>query len=117
MICQPCIVPEKYITNKSKFTPFLIMQAVCHVYDIRMQQLTGKERKDHIVNARHMAMFVLRRKTDLSFDEIGRLLGNRDHTTAIYGCKKILNERGISNGLDIGEFHKKKYIEVIELLK
>ena len=36
-----------------------------------------------------MAMYVTRTLTDLSFPEIGRAFGNRDHTTVIHAVRKI----------------------------
>ena len=34
-------------------------------------------------------MYLVRRYTDLSFPDIGRLFGNRDHATVQHACKKI----------------------------
>ncbi|HLA19178.1 MAG TPA: helix-turn-helix domain-containing protein, partial [Dehalococcoidia bacterium] len=40
-------------------------------------------------DARHIAMYLLRDDAQLQLKDIGRLLGNRDHSTVIHGCRKI----------------------------
>ena len=37
-------------------------------------------------------MYLVRRYTELSFPDIGRLFGNRDHATVQHACKKIKAE-------------------------
>jgi len=39
--------------------------------------------------ARHVAMWLVRQKTTLSFPEIGREFGNRDHTTVMSGIRRV----------------------------
>ena len=36
-------------------------------------------------------MYLLRKQLNLPFDEIGRLVGDRDHSTIIHGVTKIEN--------------------------
>jgi chromosomal replication initiator protein len=38
---------------------------------------------------RQIGMFLSRKLTKHSFEEIGRFFGNRDHTTVIYAVQKI----------------------------
>jgi chromosomal replication initiator protein len=38
-----------------------------------------------------VAMFLLKKELDLTFVEIGNLLGGRDHTTVMYGVEKVEN--------------------------
>jgi len=42
-----------------------------------------------IALARGIAMYLTRKHTDLSFPEIGRSFGNKDHTTVILACRRI----------------------------
>lgn len=39
--------------------------------------------------ARGIAMFLARKHTDMSFPEIGRFMGNKNHTTVILACRRI----------------------------
>jgi chromosomal replication initiator protein len=42
-----------------------------------------------IALARGIAMFLARKHTDMSFPEIGRFMGNKDHSTVILACRRI----------------------------
>lgn len=47
-------------------------------------------RKDRTVSlARSFSMFLARKYTEMSFPEIGRLMGNKNHATVILACRKI----------------------------
>jgi chromosomal replication initiation ATPase DnaA len=39
--------------------------------------------------ARHFSMYLTRRHTKMSFSEIGRFMGNKNHATVLLACKKI----------------------------
>ncbi|MCH7596651.1 MAG: chromosomal replication initiator protein DnaA, partial [Planctomycetes bacterium] len=50
-----------------------------------------------IALARGIAMYLARRHTDMSFPEIGRFMGNKNHSTVILACRRIskmLQENG-----------------------
>jgi chromosomal replication initiator protein len=51
--------------------------------------LTGPSRERHLVTARHIAMYATRVLTDLSFPQIAKAFGGRDHTTVIHAVDKI----------------------------
>ena len=61
-------------------------------------RVVGLDRKKPIVRARQMIMWELKTivKPDISWMEIGRLFGGRDHTTAYHAVHKIaaMKERG-----------------------
>ena len=42
-----------------------------------------------IALARGIAMYLARRHTDMSFPEIGRFMGNKNHSTVILACRRI----------------------------
>ena len=50
-------------------------------------------------------MYLCRRLTELSVTEIGKALGNRDHSTVIHGCDKISKDiqkdTSIHNTVDV----------------
>jgi chromosomal replication initiator protein len=41
------------------------------------------------VLARHLAIYLIREETECSFNEIGRVMGNRDHSAILRGYEKI----------------------------
>lgn len=66
-----------------------IIEAVCVYYNLSIDDLRGKQRKQEIVRPRQIAMYLLRKENSASFPAIGHHLGGRDHTTAMHACEKI----------------------------
>lgn len=66
-----------------------IMETVAAYYGVEVEELTGKKRDAAIVMPRHIAMYLCREHTDLSFPRIGDEFGGRDHSTVINGIGKI----------------------------
>ena len=76
-------------TTKAPVTATMILQATADVFNFTLEQITGGSRRRPLVDARQIAMYVTRNMTDLSYPEIGRAFGNRDHTTVIHAVRKI----------------------------
>lgn len=66
-----------------------IINAVCKASGIRKADMTGKSRKREIAQARQLALYLGRKYTDLSYNELGRAMGGRDHTTVLHSCEQI----------------------------
>ncbi len=66
-----------------------IISAVADHYHVTTEALCGSNRSRAIAFPRQMAMYLARVETDASFPQIGGHLGNRDHTTILYGYEKI----------------------------
>lgn len=58
-------------------------------YEQSVADLRGPTRRQAVVQARSLAMYLSRRLTGASYGEIGRYFGNRDHTTVLYACSKV----------------------------
>jgi chromosomal replication initiator protein len=69
--------------------PSVILDAVALVMHVPVDAITSKRREKQIAYARHLAMYLLRDLAHQSYAQIGRLLGGRDHTTALHGCRRI----------------------------
>ncbi len=65
------------------------VEAVAAAFGVAASELRGRSRQRHLVEARQVAMYVLREATDLSLPAIGRALGGRDHTTVMHGLERI----------------------------
>ena len=76
-------------TVKAPVTAATILEATSDVFNFTIEQITGGSRRRPLVDARQIAMYVTRNMTDLSYPEIGRAFGNRDHTTVIHAVRKI----------------------------
>jgi chromosomal replication initiator protein len=71
----------------------LIVQVVCRYFHIAPDQIAGPTRARGITYARHIAMYLLHERASCSLSQIGQLLGHRDHTTVLSGCRRIEGER------------------------
>lgn len=74
---------EEVITVES------IARLVCDHFNIPLQDVKGKTRKRPIVEARQLIMYLSKKFTKHSLKQIGKFLGNRDHTTVIYACRTV----------------------------
>ncbi len=79
------------ITNADKqpVTAERIIDATAEMFGFPVEQLIGGSRRRPLVDARQIAMYVTRNMTELSFPDIGKAFGNRDHTTVMHAVRKI----------------------------
>ena len=66
-----------------------IMQTVSQRYGLKVKDLTSKTRKQNIVQARQLAIYLCHKYTDTSYSQIGRNFGGRDHSTILYSCEQV----------------------------
>ncbi len=66
-----------------------IQKETAKQYGITTSDLTSKSRKQHIMHARHTAIFLSKELTNHSLSSIGEYFGKRDHSTVINSCKKF----------------------------
>ncbi len=69
-------------------TPTLIINQVCKFYGVEDNVIRGSQKNKSAVEARHMAVYLIRELTNLSTTTIGEELG-KDHTTVLYSYNKI----------------------------
>jgi chromosomal replication initiator protein len=72
--------------------PDRVIEAVCAYYDVPRQALAGQARSKRVTTARHVAMYLLRQDACQPLTHIGRLFGDRDHSTVLHACRKIERE-------------------------
>jgi len=83
------LISGNVVEQKKNISPHKIVDVVAGHFDIKTSQLVGKSRKKQIVEPRQILMYILRQELGIPFEEIGALLGGRDHTTIMYGVEKI----------------------------
>jgi chromosomal replication initiator protein len=66
-----------------------ILKKTCDYYKIRQVDIISQNRQRAIARPRQMAMYLCKRLTTRSLPEIGKKFGGRDHTTILYGVRKI----------------------------
>ena len=81
------------LRDKSDILPSasVIIEEVCKFYSIDSDALRGQSRGGKTLQARQVAMYLIRRMTSLSLNEIGQEFGNRDHGTVHNSIKKMEN--------------------------
>ncbi len=88
----------EYIINEiiqeptRNINPNHIIKAVAELSEISPLELVNRSRKKEVAEARQIAMYLLREMLGLSYPYIGKKLGKRDHTTAIYAYEKIARD-------------------------
>jgi chromosomal replication initiator protein len=75
--------------SKSKVSEQKILNIVASYYNLSVSQITGKIKTGQIVNARHIAIYLIRNLLDISLKQIGETFSNRDHTTIMHSIEKV----------------------------
>ena len=89
-----------YPDNSKVITPQLIIETVCEQYGTKKEDILSKRRNSEIVLPRQIIMYLCREYTEVSLEEIGKILGKKDHTTVISGVNKIKKQIAIDNELN-----------------
>jgi len=76
-------------------TPSLIISQVCKFYSIDEVVLRGTQKNKGTAEARQVAMYLIRKLTNLSLPDIGKEFA-RDHSTVLYAIRKV--EVALKNG-------------------
>lgn len=68
-----------------------IIKVVSEQLDVTRQEMFSIHRYKRIVQARQIAMYLIRKNTTRSWTDISHLFGGRDHTTAIHSYRTVEN--------------------------
>jgi chromosomal replication initiator protein len=87
---------------KSPITIEEIQRVVCDYFNIPEDLVRGKTRKQEVVNARQVAMYLAKELTNSSLKTIGLHFGGRDHSTVIHAYQSVedqlrLDQKYLSN--------------------
>ena len=89
-IVDPGNIPNDAMVEK-------ILMHVSKKYGISVDDIKSKKKTDSIANARHISIYIIRRLTDLSLKDIGKIF-DRNHSTVISSINKIeLNIKTVKN--------------------
>ena len=83
------VVARAVNLEKRELSPESILQSVCKNKKVKVRDVLSKERKQPIVLARQLAMYLIHKYTQVSYAEIGRIMGKKDHTTVLHACDRI----------------------------
>lgn len=68
-----------------------IIESVCTHFNVSTSAVGGKSRKRDYVVARQVSMYLAQKYTKMPASRIGKLVGNRDHSTVIHSCTQVEN--------------------------
>ena len=68
------------------------MQVVCKFFNIKVNDMVSDKRSNSIAYPRQIAMYLCREIANMSFPNIGKDFGGRDHATVMHGYDKIKKE-------------------------
>jgi len=72
---------------------------VSRYYQVPARQLQSRRRYRNILLPRQVSMYLARRLTGLSLEQIGAYFGGRDHSTVLHACRKVEEAIGGDAGL------------------
>jgi chromosomal replication initiator protein len=79
-------VLEEIVANP--LTVAEVAQATCDHFRLPLAPVRSPSRRQGLVQARQMAMYLARTLTAAPLMEIGGFFGGRDHSTVLYACRK-----------------------------
>jgi chromosomal replication initiator protein DnaA len=91
--------------DKKDITVEFIIEIIGEHFNISSSDIMSTKKSRNLSYPRQICMFLCRELTDVSLKDIGKKLGNRDHTTVLHGISKIqtdlLTDNSLSNTIDV----------------
>ncbi len=84
------IISDTIERSKVNITPAQIIKAVALFFEISPNSLVGRGRSKEFIEPRQITIYLMREMLSMSYPHIASKVGNRDHTTAIYSYKRVL---------------------------
>lgn len=75
--------------RSSDFLMLPIIESVCGLLRVTEEEILGPSRRARFVEARQVAFWLARNHTSLTYENIGEVFSNRDHTTVLHGVQNI----------------------------
>jgi chromosomal replication initiator protein len=98
-ICEGCgrpVMERREVTAADR-----VIEVVCQFYGVEKAALLGSDRTQHVAMVRHIAMYLARLYSGLSYPALGSAF-QRDHSSIIHGVRMI--ERRIKDQPAFAEF-------------
>lgn len=88
-----------YPEDSQKVTPKMIANIVCEHYGVKLTMVASRKKNAELVVPRQVIMYLCREYTDATLDSIASLLGKKDHSTIMYGVKKVRDDMAVNEEL------------------
>jgi len=99
---------QDYVSADASQTisPAYIVDIVADHFKLTPQEIYSKNRSSTIAYPRQIAMYLCRKYLDISLNDIGKAIGDRDHSTVLHAEKKIKadlakNDTALENTLEV----------------
>lgn len=69
--------------------PAEVIKTVANHFHVSTAALKGPSRVKHLIEARHVAMYILHNQLKVQLEEVGGMFGGRDHTSVLHASNKI----------------------------
>ena len=76
-----------------------IIEVVAEHFGVKKEDITSSRRNSEFVLPRQVFMYLCREMTDVSYANVAKMLGKKDHTTIIHGVNKIVEELEMNDEL------------------
>lgn len=81
-------ITKEIIDSEKAYAPEYIIAKIADYYNITPEEVVGKGKTTNVVNARQMAIYLIRKLTGLTLEQIGEAM-NRDHSTVLHSIRKV----------------------------
>lgn len=83
------LLRKMLVGRDRQVTAEAVQKLVGSYYNVRVADLKGRSRHRAIAQPRQIAMYLAKKLGELSYPQVGRAFGGRDHTTALAAYRKV----------------------------
>ena len=80
---------NNFTLAETKLSPRHVISVCAKFFNIKTSDLCGDSRKKDLVTARHITAYLLLTEVKIPLEEVGQLLGGRDHTSIMHARDKV----------------------------
>lgn len=86
------VLKDTLETDEISINPEYIKKKVCRKFGLKISDMESAKRTRSIAYPRQICMYLCRELTDMSYPQIGKFFGNRDHSTVLHAYEKISSD-------------------------
>jgi len=96
---------------RRRVDPYIVLETVANHYNIKSTAIKGPKRDRQIVRPRQIIMYLCKSELGMTLEDVGGLLGGRDHTTVMHGVDFVTSNLTHNEPLrsDIEEIKRKMW--------
>lgn len=86
-----------------------VLNTICSYYELPIKLIKGDKRDRPIARPRQILMYLLKKHSGMTLDEIADFLGGRDHTTVMHGVRNVESLLSTNERVEkeVGELQRK----------